>query len=379
MPSSRDHHLRSPSENPLGFEWILLEKIDGIFLSEAWEGMNFDSKARLSREMAHILQQLSSLRFREIGNLYFSEVQNQVSDRILSSHGAEIKDGTKAHDSTAFYPNNEDDNDIETEKSVLSSASTANVDRGIGTEFVVGRIVSPWFFRDKRVLLPADRGPFSSSYELMMAKTQIQIERIKVLSPLPTDEYHSQINEELAEDQDEILKTCHDSKELIPYYFPALDNSKGINTLYHSDISIRNIIVDPKTYRITGIVDWESVSICPSWETFAYPHFLKGIEVGKPPSLGDPAVDEDALTEIRKDWERVLLRKVYLESMTDAGKGLSGIPLAHETMSDNEIERKQRFATFLYEIELRWEAARHWMPDLRSLVGLESGRVGEDD
>ena len=369
----------SSSENPIGFEWILLEKIEGIPLSEVWERMDFDSKSSLSREMAHILQQLSDLRFREIGNLYFSEVQSRVSNRILSSNGAETKDGTKAHDSTAFYSGHEDDNDIDTGKGVISSDSTVNVDQGIGTEFVIGRIVSPWFFRDKRVLLPADRGPFSSSYELMMAKVQIQIERIKNLSPLPTEEYFSETDEELAEDQDEVLKTCHDLKELIPYYFPALGSGKDINTLYHSDLSNRNIIVDPKTYHITGIVDWESVSICPSWESFAYPHFLKGIEVGEPSPLGDPAVDEEALTEIRKDWEKVLLRRVYLKSMGDAGKGLNGIPLAHEIMSDDGIKRRQWFATFLYEIEFRWTAARHWIPHMRSLVGLKSRRVEEDD
>ena len=265
----------STSENPLGFGWILLQKIEGIPLSEAWERMDFESKSRLSREMAHTLQQLSGLRFREIGNLYFSTIQSRVSDRILSSESAETKDSAKAHDRTVFNSGNEANHDIETNKSIQSSQSTLNVDRGIGAKFVIGRVVSPWFLRDKRLFLPTDRGPFSSSYELMMAKAQIQIERIKNLSPLPTDDYYSETDEELADDQDEVLKTCNDLKVLIPDYFSPLGSGKEINTLYHSDLSDRNIIVDPNTYCITGIVDWESVSICPSWETSDCPYFFE--------------------------------------------------------------------------------------------------------
>ena len=344
----------SSSENPLGFEWMLLEKIDGIPLSEAWDVMDFDSKSRLTRGMAHILQQLSVLRFREIGNLYFSKVQSRVNNRIQSSNDPEAKDGTRTPDGTGYKSSIEDNNDMKTQESVPDSESTVNLDLGIGSEFVVGRIVSPWFFRDKRVLLPTDRGPFSSSYELMVAKTQIQIERIKNLSPRTTDEYYSESDEELAADRDKILELCYELKAAITDLFPQ-SISGEINTIYHSDLSQENIIVDPKTYCITGIVDWESVSICPSWESLDYPHFLKGIEV-----------DEEALTEIRKDWDKVLLRKVYLESLRNAGKGLNGIPLGHEIMSDDDIKFKGLYESLLNEIEPRWRAVKNWLPRLKS-------------
>lgn len=366
VPVPRVIAYDSSSENSLGFEWLLLEKINGIPLSEAWENMDFDSKSTLSREMAHTLQQLYDLRFREIGNLYFSSVRNQVIDRILSSEAAESNDSTNANGQAVLDSGNEDTDYFETQRDFTSSDSTVTVDRDIGTEFIVGRIVSPWFFRDKRVLLPTHRGPFSSSYELMMAKTEIQIERIKNLSPLPTDEYFSETDEELADHQDEVLMTCYDLLSLVPSYFPSLDRRKEINTLYHSDLSDRNIIVDPNTYKITGIVDWESVSICPSWETSDYPHFLKGIVISEPPPPAGPEVDEEALTEIRKDWEKVLLRRQYLKDLRDAGKGLNGIPLTPEIPSEYDIKQKRVFARFLYDMESRWGGARHWMPQLRS-------------
>jgi hypothetical protein len=43
--------------------------------------------------------------------------------------------------------------------------------------------------------------------------------------------------------------------------------------LYHHDLSLANILVDPTTYEITGIVDWECVGTRPHWED-TYPPFL---------------------------------------------------------------------------------------------------------
>ena len=65
---------------------------------------------------------------------------------------------------------------------------------------------------------------FSSSCELVIAKIQIQIqiERIKNLSPLLTDEYYSETDEELADDQDEVLNICYDLKALIHDYFHSV-------------------------------------------------------------------------------------------------------------------------------------------------------------
>ena len=352
----------SNSENPLGFEWILLEKIGGIPSADAWKHMDTGRKVKLTEVLAENLQQLASLPFPKIGNLYFSDVQNQISNRIICSNRSESEDSTKPHDSNAFTSSNEAAKVIETKKSIPSGDSAVIVDWSIANKFIVGPIVSPSFFVGKLVLLSSDRGPFSSSYELMLAKAQLQIESIKNLSPLPTDDYYCENDEELAPRQDEILETCNQMMELIPDYFSPVDNGKSMYTLCHADLSDRNIIVDATTYCITGIVDWESVCIRPPWQT--YPEFLTGFDPGpgESPSIGSDTGDHSNI--LRNDCDKASLRKVYLEHLQSMGKGLNGIPLIHAI--DDDVKYKKWFAHLLAGIEPWWTGTKAWIPKLRS-------------
>ena len=334
----------SSCENDLGFEWMLLKKMKGVPMCEVWDNIKFSSKVRLTVQMSNLQKELRRLQFDQIGSLYFSTVKARVNSR-MDSIEAENKNGNVIIDS----------------------------------EFVIGRMVSPWFFRDKRVWLPADRGPFSTSSDLMISKIQIQIERIKDLSPSINDEYYSETDEELAGHQDEVLSICDSLKDLVPAYFFVLGERER-NLIYHDDLSVRNILVDPESFQIVGILDWESVAIRPAWECYDYPYFLKGIETTKPPPKGTPGIDEDDLTDMRQDWEKVRLRFVYrwlgytrdpeefsysLDKTTSTNDVISlmeGFSFVNETLSEDDVlSRKKRFAVSLEDIEDRWTATRYWL------------------
>ena len=61
----------SSSENALGFEWILIEKIPGEPISNLWRGLSDGSKAAITREIASYVQQMrKNCLFHEIGALY---------------------------------------------------------------------------------------------------------------------------------------------------------------------------------------------------------------------------------------------------------------------------------------------------------------------
>ncbi|KAL3479561.1 phosphotransferase enzyme family-domain-containing protein [Aspergillus californicus] len=313
LPVPKVISYSSSADNNLRFEWVLLEYTEGAPLSDLWEGMSFDAKSDLTIRMLECVKGMRTFSFSCFGNLYFSKYRERVNGK------------------PAQWLNN----------------STNNPEND--PEFVIGRIAHPWFFRDKRLHLNANRGPFKSSCELMLAKTDMQIERVKHLSPNTGDDYYSYTNEYLAKGGKDVLETCNGLRDLVPASFPQ--DTEELRVLYHHDLSDNNIILNPESLEINGIIDWESVGICPGWHATQVPYFLMGIEVPEPPPIRTPGVDESGLVEIRKDWERVRLRELFR----------NGLP---EAIVTDDIMRKLHFESLLEDIELRWTAARAWLPAL---------------
>ena len=61
----------SSPTNKLGFEWMLMEKVEGVSLYDVWDTMGYSTKKKLSRTVANWMDQLSRLKFNKIGSLYY--------------------------------------------------------------------------------------------------------------------------------------------------------------------------------------------------------------------------------------------------------------------------------------------------------------------
>ncbi|KAJ4308042.1 hypothetical protein N0V84_012331 [Fusarium piperis] len=259
--------------------------------------MSFEAKMHLTVELARSLKQLRQRSFSMLGNIYYADVWNQVD----------------------YMP-------------------SLGLDAGIDGTFVVGRMVSTRFFRDKRLLLRPDRGPFTTASELATSETTLLARRIRQLSPpSPATGYYCEADEMLAADGAEVLETVDRLVEVMPRVYPATDDSEDTKVL------------------LVGVVDWESVSVVPAWETEAgVPHFLQGIPVQEPLPVGSlPPEEEEAMVEIRKDWDLVLLRRKYTEIVG---------PMYSPTLgADARIDLKRGLFRSLNNFEDRWASARYWL------------------
>ena len=63
----------SSSKNELGYEWILMDFMEGQVLETAWMTMTWSMKEELVTEVARSLAQLFKLRFKGIGSVYFQK------------------------------------------------------------------------------------------------------------------------------------------------------------------------------------------------------------------------------------------------------------------------------------------------------------------
>src|SRR6266446_4210519 len=117
---------------------------------------------------------------------------------------------------------------------------------------------------------------------------------------------------------------------------------------FHNDISSSNILIDPTTHHITGIVDWECVSLQPSWEVVRVPQLFEGPEVDDSSPMPEPDSEEGTSefhTELRERFEHMLLRRVFHDEM--GGQPEHG---SRERWFENKIQ----------QVDLRPTAVRNW-------------------
>lgn len=60
---------------------------------------------------------------------------------------------------------------------------------------------------------------------------------------------------------------------ILPQVCPHEESGKAI-VLHHRDLNAGNILVDPTSYKVTGIVDWEMTRLAPTWMASVHLVFL---------------------------------------------------------------------------------------------------------
>ncbi|VDB91476.1 unnamed protein product [Peniophora sp. CBMAI 1063] len=245
----------------LGYEWMLLEKIDGDVLEARWRDMEWDAKVELVKSVAGVL-----------GKFY---------DRPLSGIGN-------------IYPDAPDP----------------------------GRIVSMQFFWDEHYEQDVPRGPFSSSHDWLRSCLQFVLNDTAAILARPVVEDDSD-DEGEREEALETRSLAERLVQLLPRIFPpsSPDDEPERTIIHHDDISFHNLLVSP-TGELTGIIDWECVSAFPLWRACTFPSFLESrarVECPDVEKYGKDEDDESRPNELYyehlREWECTRLRGVFLDEL----------------------------------------------------------------
>ncbi|KAF5020593.1 hypothetical protein F66182_7379 [Fusarium sp. NRRL 66182] len=203
IPIPRILDYDSSRDSPIGFEWILMTKINGTCLSDAWPRLDFSIKSDLVRKFASFSSCLYQHRFSRIGNIY-----------------------------------------------PASASST-------------GRIVSMPFFWCDRIHLDMERGPFRNSQDWLLARLYLmQTDCTSLLDKYPTGEGLDSDAEDEIDDATRTLTIIEKLRNMIDLVFTTDDSNKNHEEptiLCHTDLGRSNILVDD-TGHLTGVVDWECLS-----------------------------------------------------------------------------------------------------------------------
>ncbi|ROW05407.1 hypothetical protein VSDG_00568 [Cytospora chrysosperma] len=314
IPVPRPVSWSSSAGNELGYERCLVEKVPGVELRDVWRKMPWDKKLELVDRMAGIMVELwgPALRFSSIGSVYL----NPPGGTKLGEHHCE------------------------TEGRFQNMASAFECGFGIGPS------VDPAFFSDRRRYLDQDRGPYKTCHDWVKALVHIEMEYLKTARTLvtskpeitkayPDDDWKSialydiGLDEDDLEEYDDIMETFEAYLRFLPTVFPETkreDQNVARFSLHHCDLRSANVIVDPETYNVTGIIDWEQSITVPQWYSRAYPEFLEGDD----PYEGDghrtpDTYDSDderynaVVVSNRDRWDGRLLRARFDHKMEELG------------------------------------------------------------
>ncbi|KAJ4856178.1 phosphotransferase enzyme family domain-containing protein [Trichoderma breve] len=213
------------NDNEIGFEWILMEYMQGTSARKRWRTMSMEQKVALAERFAVFQFKLSGLEkpesiFEGIGTLDSPEIDLEVNSK--------------------------------------TSQSTA----------APGRLMSPEFFMGDHLEYDIPRGAFRSSSDWLNAILAIIIRHQNLVLEKSEDE-------DDIEDAEDILPVAQTLLTLLPKVFPQDLTTSESSALQHHDLNLNNILVNEQG-EVTAVLDWECVSVLPLWMLTQVPKFLDG-------------------------------------------------------------------------------------------------------
>ncbi|KAL2796234.1 hypothetical protein BJX66DRAFT_336248 [Aspergillus keveii] len=226
--------------DPLGAEYIIMEKQGGIVLTDVWDTLKGKQKVQILDQVVDMETRLAATKFSKFGSLYYKDdlpdIPNTNSPLYVDSTGKEVRSerfliGSTNHRS--FFDFGRDALDID-----LGPCKVDNhgIDDGHCTE---GNCNC-----ESRAPLPLN------ARRSFLWTATIPAYAVKKISALES-----------------YLKVA-------PYVLPE-NEATHASVLWHGDLHSQNIFVDPEDpARITGIIDWQSVSAWPLFMQVGRPVFL---------------------------------------------------------------------------------------------------------
>lgn len=207
----------SDPQNPVGSPYIILERMRGKTLSSQVSAMSKVRKRKVASELARFTSALHNLgsEFAQIGGVYCKE-----------------------------------------------------------DDFEIGPLIRNWT-EEARQRPEVDNGPWDSTQEFMAGQ-------FRQLLYLWLDFYIPQSDRKdrfLGINVEEVVRLLSQAASLIPKFDPRVltgdPNADTRRGFVHTDLHGGNILIDPVSAKLTGIIDWEAAGILPESFAVKVPSWLR--------------------------------------------------------------------------------------------------------
>ncbi|PKY04219.1 hypothetical protein P168DRAFT_297132 [Aspergillus campestris IBT 28561] len=212
------------TNNPVGAEYIITEKARGTRLGSVWGEWPREAKLKLVAQIVDVENRLAAIPFPKHGCIYFKDDLRALTGRC-------------------------EDIGVDT-----SGA-------GLLGRFAIGPLTSAELWEGSREGMILDCGPWLDPSEYTQALGRNEIAWIQSHARPRMNYYRSSEDHELPSDGIALLTQYMNAA---PYLVPqATDEAATFKVLWHPDLHLDNVFVDPATCEITCIVDWQSACVAP--------------------------------------------------------------------------------------------------------------------
>ncbi|KAK2802564.1 hypothetical protein FQN51_004356 [Onygenales sp. PD_10] len=234
-------------QNPVGAEYIIMEKMPGIPLSHVWDSLDPPEQLKVFLQVFRMQKRWAGTRFMKFGALYYAE-----SIATATSTSGPVSSVVPAK---CVYIN-EDGERVDDTRFTIGPA--------VGREWVEDGRQAGWWSISMLDYLTA-----AGLKEKVAIENLQYIPKQMVIVYGPDGLYQPTLAKKLSA-VDYYLKAV---KDLIPTDADAKLVSGG--HLWHNDLHCESILVNPeKPTEILGIIDWQSVQISPLFQNDIDPSFL---------------------------------------------------------------------------------------------------------
>ncbi|KAJ5284136.1 phosphotransferase enzyme family protein [Penicillium chrysogenum] len=346
-PAPRVYSWNSQARShPVGAEFIIMDKIEGVPLSQVWGTLKLPQKLQLLLAMTRLQKQWLSVSFSHYGSLYYTGDVQPPED----SHY--VKDGKAIRDS----------------------------------EFAIGPATGRDWFDADRSILDIEKGPWASITQYLQAVGTRETKAIQSLKP-PKQIALFCGPKLYRPDKEKKITALTWYRQIVDALIPK-DTAITRPCLWHNDLHDDNVFVDPNNpEKITGIIDWQSCHISPLFNHNPDPAFLDwgGLEPetldlapqpklsGLSPEERSAAVHEYTIQNVLIGWRKLMHAKnpdLYraVEFRKTAAYGL--IFLVHRTFEYGEAH----FQSLLVDLKDTWAD----LPAVNSDIPFPFDFSGED-
>ncbi|GAB1217885.1 hypothetical protein ATERTT37_007128 [Aspergillus terreus] len=237
VPAPKVYAFSSSADNPVGAEYIIMERSQGVELSKHWDEIRGPAKFEIVKQLVQFEKSLSSSHFPMYGTLYYAKDLPGVSPGPIIQFTSE---------NAAIKP-----------------------------VFAAGPTTNRTFFDDGRDAVSVDRGPWASLEDYMLSRAQRELACLQMFSTFPGQQGLFYGPRQYQPRADHKRKTLQHYMKALPFLLPK-DEEVSKPVLWHPDLHADNIFVNPNNpTEIVSVLDWQAVNLSPLFLQARHPRLIE--------------------------------------------------------------------------------------------------------